>query len=171
MSRIDCHRNKRNPPVFAPSSQRPTQAEPQPSCVDTPTCPQCLGAVSSPDSRRPRTSSPNNNSTPNQRTIQQKVRHLRHLASCRPDNIHLAEAVPVDTASVGHHIDLEADHRDLAGLVDKGLGFHRSNPARRHLGCSMKVARRQEQVQRHSEWALVTEGTGEARLGPAGALV
>lgn len=142
-----------------------------PVCCLTPIL---LFLVLSPHARRPRTSSPNNNNTPDPRTIQQRARHLRHHASYRPGNIHRVEAVPVGIASVVHHTVLEegrtgpvADRTVLVGLADKGSGFRRSNQGHRHLGCSMRVACLQEQDQRRSEQALDSEGIEAVRLGPA----
>ena len=110
---------------------------------------------------------------PDQRTVQQRVRRFRRLASCRPGSTRLVEEVPVGTASAGHRIVLGvgrivpvADRTvqaGLAGLVGTGSGLRRSNPVSR-LGCNT-VAHHRALGQRHSEWVLETEGIAEERLG------
>ena len=113
---------------------------------------------------------------PDPRTVQQRARRFRHLASCHPDSIRLVEEVPVGTASAGHRTVLGVgrivpvvDRTVQAGLVGTGSGLHHSNPVG-HLGCSTAAYRR-EQGQRRSEWVLETEGIAGAPLDPAAVLV
>lgn len=113
---------------------------------------------------------------PDPRTVQQRVRRFRRLASCHPDSIRLVEGVPVGTASAGRRIVLGvgrivpvADHTVQVGLVGKDSGLHHSNPVDR-LGYS-RVAYHREQGQHHGEWVLEIEGIEGAPLGPAAVLV
>jgi hypothetical protein len=119
-----------------------------------------------------RTSSPSNNSTPNQRTIRRTgLRHRHHQPSCRPGSSHLEVAVPADTASAGlrTRIVLEgvrtgpvAVRRGPAGLVGRGSGCRRSSLVRRRPGCNMRVACRQR-LDRHLGGLVV--GRRAVRLG------
>lgn len=124
-----------------------------------------------------RTSNPDSSSTPDQRTIPLAVRRRRRRpASCRPDSIRLAVAVPAGTASAVHrsHTGPVADHTGPAAghtgpearLVGRGWGFRCSSLARRRPGCSTTAACRRAPGQHRDGWAAVIEGTAAVRLGP-----
>jgi hypothetical protein len=118
-----------------------------------------------------RTSSPSNNSRPNQRTSQRTNRHRRHQPSCRPGNSRLGVAVPAGIASVGPRIRIvlgevrtgpEAVRMGLAGLAGRGSGCRRSSLVRRRPDCNMRVACRRE-LDRHLGGLAV--GRRAVRLG------
>merc|ERR1711963_241620 len=97
-----------------------------------------------------RTSSPSNNSTPDQRTIQRTSLRLRHRPSCHLGSSRREVAVPADIASAGLRIRIVLEEVRIglvavrtgleAGLVGRGSGCHRSSLVRRRPGCSMRVA-------------------------------